>query len=83
MILVLDDLGIQLVKINVINNDIVINKNATKEELSKMLSETNELRAMALDQLVGFHMGVKSTSSELEFAPIMKAFNKEMSISVK
>jgi len=71
----------KLRKMNDEDNDVINNKNATKAELLELAGDLNELRQDAFESVIEFHLSVKENTTEEEWAPIMKAFNKEMTIS--
>jgi hypothetical protein len=83
MIRTFNELGLEINTMNVQNNDVLIRKDAGKEELKVMVDEMNVLRNLSFNQVLNFHMLVREHSSETEFEPIMKAFNKELSITEK
>ncbi len=83
MINTFGELGNEISSINVKNDNILIRKDASKEELKTMVEEMNELRNLSFNQLLNFHMLVKENASEMEFESIMKAFNKELEITGK
>ena len=83
MIRTFNELGTEISSMNVKNNDILIRKDAGKEELKVMVDEMNVLRNLSFNQVLNFHMLVREHSTETEFEPIMKAFNKELSITNK
>ena len=70
-----------LADMNSKDSDIISKKDATKEELMEMALALNELRFQALNNLVDFHMSAKEYLTQAEWDKIMKAFNKEMSIT--
>jgi hypothetical protein len=83
MIRTFGELGNEISSINVKSNNVLVRKDATKEELKEMVEEMNVLRNLSFNQLLNFHMLVKENTSETEWDPIMKAFNKELTISGK
>jgi len=62
-------------------NDILIRKDATKDELKQLAGEMNDLRRLIFDQLIEFHLLIKENTNITEWEKIMKAFNKEFSIT--
>ena len=62
-------------------NDILIRKDSTKDELKQLAGEMNDLRRLIFDQLIEFHFLVKENTNITEWEKIMKAFNKEFSIT--
>jgi len=62
-------------------NDILIRKDATKDELEQLAGEMNDLRRLIFDQLIEFHFLVKENTNISEWDKIMKAFTKEFSIT--
>lgn len=83
MIRTFNELGNEIISVNVNNNDILVRKDAGKKELKAMVDEMNVWRNLSFNQVLNFHMLVRENSSETEFKPIMKAFNKELSITDK
>ena len=83
MIRTFGELGNEISSMNVKGNNILVRKDAAKEELKKMVEEMNILRNLSFNQLLNFHMLVKENTSKTEWEPIMKAFNKELTISDK
>lgn len=79
----IQDLGTEITSIGVKNNAILTRKNATKEELTAMFSEMRRLRKICFTEITHFHVLVKEQSSESEFTTVMKAFNKELTITDK
>ena len=69
--------------INVKENNILIKKEASKEELKMVLEEMNKLRNQSFTQLLTFRNLVKENSNDVEWEIIMKAFTKELSISTR
>ncbi len=47
----------------------------------ELADQLNELRRDGFDDLIDFHMSVKEFTTEAEWDQIMKAFNKELSIT--
>ena len=70
-----------LADMNSKDSEIINKRKATKEELMNLASALNELRSQSQNDLVDFHMSVKEYSTQAEWDKIMKAFNKEMTIS--
>ena len=62
-------------------NDILIRKDATKDELEQLAGEMNDLRRLIFDQLIEFHLLIKENTNITEWDKIMNAFNKEFSIT--
>ena len=83
MIRTFNELGTEISSMNVKNNDILIRKDANKEELKVMVDEMNVWRNLSFNQVLNFHMLVREHSTETEFEPIMKAFNKELTVTDK
>ena len=83
MIRTFNELGTDIISMNVKNNYVLVRKDAGKEELKVMVDEMNVLRNLSFNQVLNFHMLVREHSSETEFEPIMKAFNKELTITDK
>ena len=67
--------------INVKESSILTRQDATKEELKQMAEESNELRRKSSDQLMKFHMLAKENTNKTEWDKIMKAFNKELTLT--
>ncbi len=83
MIDAFEGLGVKIESINVKENKILIQKDASKEELKKVLDEMNDLRHLSFDQLITFRSLVKENSNDVGWDSIMKAFTKEMSLSTR
>jgi len=83
MIDAFEGLGDRIQSINVKENKILIQKDASKEALKNTLNEMNSLRYLSFQQLVTFHSFVKKKSNKEEWDNIMKAFTKEMSLSTR
>lgn len=66
---------------NVVDNKIVIKKDASVDELEHLAKELNALRRLGFDKLIDFHMSTKKFTTHAEWDQIMKTFNKEISVS--
>ena len=56
-------------------------KGASKSDLLNITEELNNLRNLVYEELVIFHMVVKKNTNEEDWKKIMKAFNKEMTLT--
>lgn len=83
MILTFEELGNEISSMNVKGNNILVRKDASKEELKEMVEEMNVLRNLSFNQLLNFHMLVKENTVKMEWESIMKTFNKELTITDK
>ena len=83
MIQSITDLGNEILTVNVENDHILIKKEANKEELREMARRMNELRRSSFDKVIDFHVVVVENCSEKEMTVIMKAMNKELSVTEK
>jgi len=75
------DLMQQIKSRNADDNLDLSKKEATKSELQKLADDLNMLRITSLENLVNFHFQMKEITTEAEWDQIMKAFNKELSIT--
>jgi len=75
------DAADKLKMMNAEDSDIINKKEASKAELMEIAEDLNKLRKTGLNELITFYFLVKENTTEAEFAPIMKAFNKELSIT--
>ncbi len=83
MISSFEKLESEIKSINVKENNVLILKDAKKEELKQIAAEMNNLRHFSFKQLIEFHMVVKENTDESEWDKIMKAFNKELAITTR
>lgn len=81
MINTLQELADEAERNYVNENDILVRKDATKDELEQLAGEMNDLRRLIFDQLIEFHLLIKENTNITEWDKIMKAFNKEFSIT--
>jgi len=81
LILQLENLGINLKTYDVNESSILKRKEASKTDLLKVVEIRNEIRIMVYRETVGFHMVAKENTASEEWKKIIKAFNKEMTIS--
>ena len=77
----IEELTIETETINVNESKLITHQNATKDELIKLGNDLNNMRRLIFDELIGFHMLVKENTNSTEWDKIMKAFNKELSIT--
>lgn len=61
---------------NSVRNNIIKNKNSTKEEFRTMVDELQVLRKRSYDELVKFHFKMLQVLNEKEWLPVMKSFNR-------
>ena len=81
MISSIEELTIETATFNVNESKLLVNQNATKDELVKLGDTVNEMRQLIFDELIDFHMLVKENTNITEWDKIMKTFNKELSIT--
>lgn len=81
MISSIEELTIETGTINANESKLLTHQNATKDELIKLGNKLNDMRRLIFDELIDFHMLVKENTSITEWDKIMKAFNKELSIT--
>jgi len=81
MISSIEELMIETGTINANESKLLTNQNATKDELLKLGNKLNEMRRLIFDELIDFHMLVKENTNITEWDKIIKAFNKELSIT--
>ncbi|MCD4730196.1 MAG: hypothetical protein K8R74_06340, partial [Bacteroidales bacterium] len=81
MISSIEELTIETGTINANESNLLINQNATKDELLKLGNKLNDMRRLIFDELIDFHLLVKENTNITEWDKIMKAFNKELSIT--
>ena len=66
---------------NINKSELFTQQNATKDKLTQVSDELNDMRRLVFDELIDFHMLVKENTNEAEWDKIMKAFNKELIIT--
>jgi hypothetical protein len=71
----------QLKSMNSQDNKVLTNKNATREELLGLGNRMNEFRKKAFTELIDLHFSVRQNTNETEWTAVMKAFNKELSVT--
>jgi len=71
----------KLRKMNAEDSDVINKNNASNAELMKLAEDMNKLRQHTFESVIEFHLSVKENTTVEEWAPIMKAFNKEVSIT--
>ncbi len=81
MISSIEELTVETATFNVNESKLLANQNATKDELIKLGDTVNKMRQLIFDELIDFHMIVKENTNITEWDKIMKAFNKELSIT--
>ena len=77
----IEELTIETETINVNESKLITRQNATKDELLKLGDELNDMRRLIFDELIDFHALLKKNTNSTEWDKIMKAFNKELSIT--
>ncbi|RLA21521.1 MAG: hypothetical protein DRQ61_08440 [Gammaproteobacteria bacterium] len=77
------DLNSQIVSINVKENSTLINQNSSKTELKKITEKINTLRDYGFNKLNSMHMLIKENTTEGEWDNVIKAFNNELSGSIR
>jgi hypothetical protein len=66
---------------NMMDDNIVANKSVSEKELKQLAEDMNKYRQIGFDNLINFHFSAKEYTSIDEWDQIMKAFNKELSIT--
>ena len=73
----------QIRSINVKENDVVVRRDAGRDELKQLAEEMNKLRRSGFDQLVQTHMIIKENTDQSQWKTIMKALNKDLNMAVR
>ena len=81
MISSIEELSVETETINTNESELLTNQNATKDELLKLGDELNDIRRLIFDELIDFHFLVQENTNITEWDKIIKAFNKELSIT--
>ena len=81
MISSIEELTIETATFNVNESKLLVNQDATKDELLKLGDTVNKMRQLIFDELIDFHMLVKENTNITEWDKIMKIFSKELSIT--
>ena len=71
----------QLAAMNVEDNPVIENREATLAELNKIGEEMNILRMKGYENLTEFHFAARDNTTEDEWDVLMKAFNKELTMT--
>lgn len=71
----------KIISANVLENSVIARLDADREELKAMHNEWNQVRQVAITGLVDFYVDVRENTDASELDPIMKAFNKDLSIT--
>jgi hypothetical protein len=73
----------QIRSINVKENDVVVRRDATRDELKQLAEEMNKLRRSGFEQMVQTHMIIKENTDQSQWEIIMKALNKDLDMAVR
>ncbi len=69
--------------INAKENDVIIRKAATRQEMKQLAEETNELRRSTFDCLIQIHAGFKQNTTESEWEVVAKALRKDLQLPAR
>lgn len=83
MLSAINELANKIKSVNVKENDVLSNKDASLPELQNALNEMNELRGLGYKELVLFHSLVKENTNDVEWEDVMKAMKKDISLSAR
>lgn len=67
-----------VMKLNVMESEVLINRNSTKDELMDVLEQMTQLRSNMFRSVIIFRKSVLETCSKKEANGLMKAFNSEL-----
>lgn len=70
-----------LKNVNVLENDLLVKKSNSKEELLTLYDEMNEIRQKAFKSLIDFHSRVKSSLHQEQGEEVLSAFYKDISLA--
>lgn len=73
----------QIRSINVKENDVIVRRDATRDELKQLAQEMNTLRRSGFDQLVQTHMIFRENTDESQWENILKALNRDLDMAVR
>ena len=71
----------ELAAMNVQDNKVLKNKNATSAELHKIAEKLNAMRMRGYNNLIDFHFTARDNASGEAWDALMKAFNKELTLT--
>ena len=77
-----DKLAGDIAAINVNENDLLVRKDASRNEMKQFAEKMNGLRLSVFIHLVDFHMAVKENTDAVEWDNVMNVFNKDISLTV-
>ena len=77
-----DKLAGDIAAINVNENDLLVRKDASRNEMKQFAEKMNGLRLAVFIHLVDFHMAVKENTDAVEWDNVMNVFNKDISLTV-
>jgi len=83
LVLASQELERQIRSVNVRNNDVIVRRDATREEVKQLAQEMNKLRRSGFEQLVQTHMIIKENTDQSQWKIIMKALNKDLNMAVR
>lgn len=78
-----NDMNRQIRTINVEENSTIKNQHASKEGLILISEKMNTVRQDAFNKLINMHMSIKNNTSEDEWDSVIKAFNKDLTLSIR
>jgi hypothetical protein len=73
----------QIRSVNVRNNDMIVRRDATRDEFQQIADLMNRLRRSAFEQVVQTHMIIKENTNESQWRTILKAFNKDLDLAIR
>jgi hypothetical protein len=71
----------KLHSMNTMDNDVLINQKASRDEFIALSESLNVLREKAFENLIEFHFTVVGQTTDEEWANVIKSFNKELAIT--
>lgn len=73
----------QIRSVNVRNNDVIVRRDATRDEFQQIADTMNRLRRSAFEQVVQTNMIIKENTNESQWKTIMKALNKDLDLAIR
>lgn len=77
-----DKLAGDIAAINVNEDDLLVRKDASRDEMMQFAEKINGLRLAVFRHLVDMHMTVKENTDAVEWDKIMTVFNKDITLTV-
>ena len=71
----------QIVTANILENSVIAHRDADRDELKSIASGMNQVRQVAIARLVEFYADVRANTDDSELNSIIKAFNKDLSVT--